>query len=86
MLAGMKVAFDLGRGQSHRGPSCHLPALQVPKGMVWVTLELPGLQGLGPGWELQDLNCSWDLEVSLLGMTKNKKVGRREQLQERDSH
>lgn len=47
MLAGMKVAFDLGRGQSHRGPSCPLPALQVPKGMVWVTLELPGLQGLG---------------------------------------
>lgn len=25
-------------------------------------------------WELQDLNCSWGLEVSLSGMTKNKKV------------
>lgn len=47
MLAGMKAAFDLGTGQSHRGPPCLLPGLQVPKGTVWVTLGLPGLQGLG---------------------------------------
>lgn len=47
MLVGMKVAFDLRTDQSHTGPSCLLPDLLVPKGMVCVTLGLPELQGLG---------------------------------------
>lgn len=47
MLVGMKIALDLGTGQSYRDSSCLLPGLLVPVGMVWVTLELPELQGLG---------------------------------------
>lgn len=66
MLVTMKMISDLGTGQSHRAPSCLLPGLLVTKGMVWVTLELPELQGLG--------TCSWGLEVSLSAMTKSQKV------------
>lgn len=58
----------------------------VPKAIVWVTLELPdNWEPWGLLWELQDLNCSSGLGVSLSGMTK-KSSGRLEQLQEGDSH